>query len=136
MQIRREYPDQWSIEQIRKFVEGSAELELQGQSRKAVYTWVRATLIHQEYASRKRSEKGLIRGFLSKVSGRSVPQITRLIRQFLGSGEIVSRPATQPVFPRKYTAEDVAPGADRPSPSALEWAGHPAHLAARVSAVR
>ena len=85
MQIRMEYPDRWSIEQIRKFVEGSGELELQGQSRKAVYAWVRATLIHQEYASRKRSEKGLIRGFLSKVSGRSVPQITRLIRQFLGS---------------------------------------------------
>ena len=107
MQIRMEYPDRWSIEQIRKFVESSGELELQGQSRLAVYAWVRATLIHQEYASRQRSEKGLIRGFMSKVSGRSVPQITRLIRQFLQSGEIVSRPVTRPVFPRKYTAGDV-----------------------------
>jgi hypothetical protein len=108
MQIRMEYPDRWNTEQIRKFLEGSTELELQGQSRKAMYGWTRATLVHQEYARCKRSDKGLIRAFLSKVSGRSLPQITRLIRQFLQSGEIASRPATRPVFPRKYTLEDVA----------------------------
>ena len=107
MQIRMEYPDRWNTEQIRKFLEGSGELQLQGQSQKAVYAWIRATLVHQEYARRKRREKGLIRAFLSKVSGRSVPQITRLIRQFLQSGEIVSRPTVRRVFPRKYTPEDI-----------------------------
>src|SRR5450631_1693330 len=79
-----------------------------GPEPEAVYAWIRATLVHQEYARCKRSDKGLIRTFLSKVSGRSLSQITRLIRQFLRSGEIASRPATRPVFPRKYTVEDVA----------------------------
>lgn len=107
MQIRMEYPDKWETEQIRKFLEGSTELELEGQSREAVYAWVRSTLIHHEYARRGRREKGLIRAFLSRVSGRSLPQITRLIRQYLGTGEIVSHPVVRRRFARKYTPEDV-----------------------------
>jgi transposase InsO family protein len=107
MQIRMEYPDQWDTEQIRKFLEGSAELELQGQSQQAVYGWIRATLIQHEYHRRSRADKGLIRAFLCKVSGRSQAQMTRLIRQFIESGEIVSRPVVRRRFPRKYTGKDV-----------------------------
>jgi transposase InsO family protein len=107
MQIRMEYPDRWDTEQMRKFLEGSTELELQGQGQHEVYGWIQATLVHHEYARRSRGDKGLIRAFLSKVTGRSVPQITRLIRQFGASGEILSRPVVRRRFPRKYTPEDV-----------------------------
>ena len=107
MQIRMEYPAKWDTEQIRKFLEGSGELELQGQSQQAVYGWIRATLVEHEYARLSRGDKGLIRAFLGKVSGRSQPQITRLIRQFAESGEIVSRPVVRQRFPRKYTCADV-----------------------------
>jgi transposase InsO family protein len=108
MQIRMEYPEQWNTEQIRKFLEGSAALELQGQSPQEVYAWIRTTLVHHQYHRCDRADRGLIRAFLCKVSGRSQPQMTRLIRQFLQSGEIVSRPVVRRRFPRKYTPEDVA----------------------------
>jgi transposase InsO family protein len=106
MQIRMD-PEGWNTEQIRKFLESSAELELAGQSREAVYAWIRSTLIQHQYGQRTRREKGLLRAFLSKVSGRSLPHITRLIRQYRVTGEIVSRPAARRKFPRKYTPGDI-----------------------------
>ena len=42
-------------------------------------------LVAREYAVRGKTERGAIRAYLSKISGLSVPQITRLIR--LNSGE-------------------------------------------------
>ena len=108
MQIRMEYPDQWDTEQIRKFVDGSNGLALEGQSRQELYAWVQATLVYHEYGQRSRSEKGLIRLFLSRVTGRSLPQIGRLIRQFRDSGVLLGRTVTRRRFPRKYTPGDVA----------------------------
>lgn len=108
MQIHMENREQWNPEQIRSFLEGTAELEFQGESRKEVYGWVQATLVQQEYASCSRREKGLIRALLSKVTGRSLPQITRLIRQYRRSGEIVAQQGVRRRFPSVYTSADVA----------------------------
>ena len=64
--------------------------------------------MEQEYASCSRREKGLIRALLSKVTGRSLPQITRLIRQYRRSGEIVAQQGVRRRFPSVYTSADVA----------------------------
>src|SRR6266849_6577593 len=112
MQIRMQDPREWTTEQMRRFLEGTPTLEFQGESRTQIYGWIKALLIQQEYSRCKRAEKGTIRVFLSKVTGRSLPQITRLIRQYLGSGDIVSRPVERRCFPTKYTPQDVALLAD------------------------
>lgn len=101
-------PRDWNTEQMRRFLESSEELAVEGERRIEVYAWIKATLVQQEYHRRCRSEKGTIRSFLCKVTGRSVPQITRLIRQYLSSGEIVARPLARRSFPTKYRAGDVA----------------------------
>jgi len=103
-----EDPREWSPERMRRFLEGSRELAFHGGSRQEVYGWVQATLVQQEYSQRTRAEKGLIRAFLSRVSGRSMAQITRLIRQQRSSGEIVSRRQRRRKFPVRYTPSDVA----------------------------
>jgi transposase InsO family protein len=108
MQIRMPDPREWTTEQMRRFLEGSPEVAFQGESRTQVYGWIKATLIQQEYVRRTRTEKGTMRAFLSKVTGRSLAQITRLIRQYLHSGDIVSRPVVRRCFPTKYTPPDVA----------------------------
>lgn len=64
-------------------------------------------MLQHEYAQLRRGEKGLIGAFLCKVTGRSLPQLTRLIREFLHSGEILSRPGKRRSFPRNYTDQDV-----------------------------
>ncbi len=101
-------PGDWTTEQMRRFLEGSHELEFQGQSRSQVYAWIKATLIQHEYQRRARAAKGLIRSFLSKVTGRSLAQVTRLIRQYFHSGDLVSRPVARRCFPTQYTSQDVA----------------------------
>ena len=101
-------PREWNTEQMRRFLENSQELALEGESRAQIYAWVKATLVQQQYHECGRQEKGTIRRFLSKVTGRSLAQITRLIRQYVGSGDIVSRAAKRRRFPTRYTAEDVA----------------------------
>lgn len=100
-------PREWSTEQMRRFLESSQTLAIEGEGRAQVYAWIKATLVQQEYHRRGRSEKGTIRSFLGKVTGRSLAQITRLIRQYLSSGDIVGRPLARRRFPTKYRAQDV-----------------------------
>ena len=107
MQIRMQDAGQWTTEQMRQFLEGSGEVAFQGQGRKEIYAWIDAILRERKYGECGRSGKGLIRRFLGKMSGLSVPQITRLIRQQLAQGTIAARPGQRRRFPTKYSAEDV-----------------------------
>ena len=55
-----------------------------------------------------KKDKGVVRRYLAKLSGRSLPQITRLIRQYRQSGAVrVSQPRRRR-FPTRYTADDIA----------------------------
>jgi hypothetical protein len=71
-----------------EFLRGSEAVRFAGQSRAEVYAWVQETLLRQEYFRRGKKQRGLIRAYLSKMSGRSLPQLTRLIRQYRQSGHI------------------------------------------------
>ena len=92
---------------MRRLLGGSGEVAFQGQGRKEIYAWIQAILVHRKYAECGRRDKGVIRRFLGKMSGLSVPQITRLIRQHVRQGGIAMRPGKRRSFPVKYTAEDV-----------------------------
>ena len=92
---------------MRRLLEGSEEVVFQGQGRKEIYAWIQVILRQRKYGECDRSDKGLIRRFLGKMSGLSVPQITRLIRQHRRDGEIVTRAGKRRRFPTKYTAQDV-----------------------------
>ena len=112
MQIRMQDPRQWTTQQMRQLLDGSEQVAFQGQGRKEIYAWIHAILVEREYVQCGRSDKGLIRRFLRKMSGLSVPQITRLIRQHRQHGEIVAQPAQRRRFPTKYTSADVTLLAD------------------------
>jgi transposase InsO family protein len=74
--------------QIGEFLRGSEVIEFAGQSRAEVYAMVQESLVRQEYFRQGRKQRGLIRAYLSKWTGRSLPQMTRLIRQQKANGEI------------------------------------------------
>jgi hypothetical protein len=50
-----------SLEQIRAFLAGSAEVEFRAQRRQEVYQWIERTLVQHEYAGLDKPNKGLLR---------------------------------------------------------------------------
>lgn len=97
-----------SLEQIRAFVEGSAELGFEPPDRGAVYAWIATELRRFGYPRLGKADKGLMRQYLARVSGLSRAQLTRLITQFVQTGRVADRrgPPAKP-FTRRYSDADV-----------------------------
>ncbi|HSU19831.1 MAG TPA: hypothetical protein VLI45_08840, partial [Acidobacteriaceae bacterium] len=73
-----------SLEQIRAFLAGSGEVRFIAQNREELYAWTERTLVQHQYASLSRSEKGLVRQYIARMTGRSRAQVTRLISGYAG----------------------------------------------------
>jgi len=93
--------------QIAKFLKASETIEFAGQGRAEVYGWVEKTLVAQEYARQGKKRKGAIRAYLSKMTGLSLPQITRLIRSYRQTGKVVAKAYRRHRFATEYTRADV-----------------------------
>src|SRR6266700_3621017 len=65
-------------------------------------------LVAQQYGKQGKKQRGAIRNYLSKVTGLSLPQITRLIRSYVGTGKVEAKPCRRRRFPSKYTEQDGA----------------------------
>jgi transposase InsO family protein len=94
--------------QIAKFLEASQGIDFAGKSRAEVYHWVQQMLTQQEYFAKTKRERGSVRAYMAKVTGRSLPQITRLIRQYRETGKVESIAVQRHNFTRKYTTADLA----------------------------
>ncbi|MCK4600044.1 hypothetical protein KAU37_09540, partial [Candidatus Bipolaricaulota bacterium] len=70
------------IDELKAFLASSDVLTFKGNSREETYAWIERTLRTYSYFSRPRSEKGLIRSYMQKMTGMSASQLTRLINQF------------------------------------------------------
>ena len=78
-----------TLGEMREFVASSGRLSFTGAERKQIYGLVERTLRAHEYLRLSKKDKGVVRRYLAKISGRSLAQITRLIR-------------------RRYTHDDIA----------------------------
>jgi transposase InsO family protein len=124
MQIRMENAENLTQAQIQEFLKGSRMIEFGGQNRAELYGWVQRVLVAQEYAMQGKKERGAIRAYLSKVTSLSLPQMTRLIRQYRQEGVVEVAAYRRRRFPLKYSSQDVAllAGVDR----AHDWLSGPA----------
>ncbi len=95
-----------SIDELKAFLASSDVLMFKGNSREETYAWIERTLCAYGYLSRPRSEKGLIRSYMQKITGISASQLTRLIRQFRCTRRVRVHPYRRHCFPVKYTRED------------------------------
>ena len=95
-------------QQINEFLKGSEGLEFTGQSRAEVYSWTEQMLVAHEYGQQSKKRRGAIRSCLSKVTGRSMAQITRLIRSYMRTGKVEAKASLRRRFASKYTEQDVA----------------------------
>jgi transposase InsO family protein len=107
MQIRMKNTEVLAPERMDDFLEASTEIEFTGQGRQEVYDWIVATLVAQEYFTLRKKQRGRVRALLSKLTGLSMPQITRLIGRYHADGEIRVQSNARQKFPVKYTVKDM-----------------------------
>ena len=98
-----------TLEEVRLFIAGSAAVDFAGADRESTYEFTRRTLSRFEYGRLGRSDKGLLRRYLTKATGLSRAQVARLIRQHADTGRIEDRRGGAPSrpFERRYTVADV-----------------------------
>jgi transposase InsO family protein len=106
MTIQMQNPEEMTLEQMKSLVESSRAVRFSIEGREAVYGLLVRVLKNQHYGEQSREERGIVRGFLVKVSGWSRAQITRLIRQWMQTRTIQAKRPTRRRFPTRYTAED------------------------------
>jgi hypothetical protein len=94
--------------EMREFLASSGSLSFGGAGRKQIYALVERTLQAQSYWGLSKKDKGVVRRYLAKLSGRSLPQITRLIRRYRQRGAVPLGKPRRHRFPRRYSAEDIA----------------------------
>jgi hypothetical protein len=96
-----------SLEQIRAFLAASGEVRFAGQGRDEVYAWTERILVRHQYASLGKLEKGLVRRYVSRMTGLSRAQVTRLIAGYADTGHVKAAPYRRRKFAKRYTKADV-----------------------------
>ena len=96
-----------TIEQIRAFLSGSEAVTFSIQRTKDRYVWIESVLIRLKYMTLNKSDKGVLRRYLSKTTGYSRQQLTRLIHQYRETGKLQRRQIVRHRFPRRYTEKDI-----------------------------
>lgn len=96
------------LDQIRALLKASQEVQFTGHSQEAIYEWVGKTLREHDYANQCRGAKGLLRSYVAKMTGHSRAQATRLVGQYLATGEVRTTVYRRHRFPARYSRIDIA----------------------------
>src|ERR1700691_465972 len=107
MVIRVENAEGLSLAQMQAVLEASESMRFAGGCKKELYAWVQGVLVQGEYARQGRQARGVVRAYLCKTTGKSMPQIARLIRQYRQTGEVRAVAYRRRRFAQVYTEADV-----------------------------
>lgn len=97
-----------TIESLGSFIKGSLGIDFKGKGRTEVYGWVEATLTKFLYPTLSKKEKGTLKKYLSKVTGYSRSQMTRLVKKQTETGYVKVKSEKRYCFPKKYPKEDIS----------------------------
>ena len=97
-----------TLEQVRQILISTADTIITPPSKDEGYQWIEHTLRQFRYCSLKRPDKGLLRRYLSHITGYSRQQVTRLIQQHKKTGRVVRQQQTINGFTGVYTQDDIA----------------------------
>lgn len=96
-----------TLEQMRAFLEVSQEVEFEARNRAETYGWVERTLRHQRYGELGRSARGVVRRYITKMTGLSRAQVTRLITQYQRGQPVRVKAYRRFRFAARYTRADI-----------------------------
>lgn len=91
---------------IKTFLVGADKVEF-AVSKEQRYEWIAGTLKRTGYYLLLKKEKSVIREYLSRGSGYSRAQLTRLIQQYKTQHWIGKKGSAKTTFPTRYTNEDI-----------------------------
>jgi hypothetical protein len=87
-------------------LEAGDEVEFKAGNKEDLYEWVSQTLQQLNYRKLKRSGRGLVRRYVSKMTGLSRAQATRLLGMYLRGEKVQPKQYRRRRFPQRYTRED------------------------------
>jgi hypothetical protein len=96
-----------SLEEIRRLLEASEGIRFAGVNRAQVYDWIGLVLCEQQYGRQGKASRGLLRGYIEKMTGLSRAQVTRLIGRYMANGRVGARAYRRHRFAARYTMDDV-----------------------------
>ena len=100
-----------SLVEIKNFLTATNSLEFKTVSQSERNDWIETVLIHHNYRKCHRSDKGIIRQYVLKITGLSRSHVNRLIGEFLDKGRIrrINRltGAKRNCFGRIYKESDI-----------------------------
>ena len=98
-----------TLEQVRRVAEGNEPVDFAVAERESAYEFIRRTSVEFDYTALGKADKGAVKAYLSKMTGLSRAQVTRLLSQHRETGRIRDRRCGGPArpFERRYTAADV-----------------------------
>ena len=97
-----------TIDAIDQFLEGTQAVAFSVATNKQErYRWVQKTLVKHRYMLLGKADKGTVTRYLMKVTGYSLAQTKRLIRQYVKTGTVSVKPARGNGFKRAYTEADI-----------------------------
>ncbi|MGH9062014.1 MAG: hypothetical protein ACRDZY_21240 [Acidimicrobiales bacterium] len=108
MIVKMQAAENLSLEQIQAFLEASGAVEFKAGNKEDLYDWVNQTLRHLNYRKLKRSQRGLVRRYVAKMTGRSRAQVTRWLGKHLRGEPVQPKAYRRRRFPQRYTRGDVA----------------------------
>jgi hypothetical protein len=100
--------DRLTLTEMQEFVNGIRRVGLFVEGRAAAYSLIQRVLGAQQYRRISKASKGIVRRFLTKVTGFSRAQISRLIRRSDQKGRLELASVRRRCFPRHYTSQDIA----------------------------
>lgn len=100
--------DLTTLDQLEDFLSGTQAVAFSVISDKdACYRWIQGELVKFRYLNLSRQGKGVVIGYLMKISSYSRQQLTRLIAQYRKTGRLQRRQRTVSGFKRQYTEQDI-----------------------------
>ena len=108
MTIRMENLERLSLAEMQELLASNRHVTWSALERESIYALIERVLKAQQYRRLSKGQKGIVRGFLAKVTGLSRAQITRWIRRWRDTRRVQRKPARRPPVRTRYTAADIA----------------------------
>lgn len=97
-----------NIAEIKQITKATETLTFKATSKKEAYAWMKEILISTLYKTLTKSDKGIVRRYLEKMTGYSVSHVDRLVRSFLATGQLTLKQYRRHSFHRRYSDKDIA----------------------------
>lgn len=96
------------ITQIKEFLKVDKGIRFKALSKQELYDWVNEVLTKFKYIGLKKRDKGILREYVTTMTGLSQSQTTRLIAKKKRFGKTFLSQAGRHSFPARYTPIDIA----------------------------